>query len=63
MKTYQEFMQLVEQIPHMTQTTASLQRSKDQRLASMRHRRHVHGELAHTADTERQAKRNLDQFA
>ena len=63
MKTYQEFMQLVEQIPHMTPTPASLARSKDIRIASRMQRANVSGKLAHTADTERQAKRNLDQFA
>lgn len=56
-------MQLVEQIPHMTPTPASLARSKDIRIASRMQRANVSGKLAHTADTERQAKRNLDQFA
>lgn len=62
MRTYQEFIQLVEQIPHsMTPTPPSVQKARI--AANRRQQRHVHGELASTAQQQQAAKQNLSQFA
>lgn len=63
MRTYTDFMQLVEQIPHMEPTASSSQRTIQNARASAWHRRHVHRELAQTAQQQQKAKQNLDQFA
>ena len=62
MRTYTEFMNLVEQIPHnMPTTPVAVQKARIS--ASRRQRIHVHNELEREASRERKDRSNLDQFA
>lgn len=46
------FSQLMEQIPHMIQNPVDVMRARQNEVTKRQQRRHVHGELAHTADQE-----------
>lgn len=53
MKTFHQFM---EQIPHMEPKPVDVMRARQNEINKRQHRRHVHGELAHTADWEMKQK-------
>lgn len=62
MKTFQQFLEQIE----TAQKAAELSKEKSQNvskmsaLANMRHRRHVHGELARTASYEITQRKNRE---
>lgn len=56
MKTFHQFM---EQVPHMEPNKMDVMRAKQNAIASMRQRRHVHQELSRKADYERKEMENL----
>lgn len=53
MKTFYQFM---EQIPHMEAKPIDVMRARQNEITKRQQRRHVHGELEHTADLERRDK-------
>jgi len=53
MKTFSQFM---EQIPHVDLKPVEVMRARQNAIASRQQRRHVHGELEHRAEKERQMK-------
>lgn len=50
------FSQLMEQIPHMIAKPVDVMRARQNEVTKRQQRRHVHGELAHTASYENQKK-------
>jgi len=46
------FAQLMEQIPSMNQNPVDVARARANEISKRQQRRHVHGELEHTADQE-----------
>ncbi len=49
----------MEQVPHMEPNKMDVMRAKQNAIASMRQRRHVHQELSRKADYERKEMDNL----
>ena len=62
MKTFQQFIEQIELAQQAAQLAAkkSIANTKSSALAGMRHRRHVHGELSHMADYERQHRQEVE---
>ena len=50
------FAQLMEQIPSMNQNPVDVARARANEISKRQQRRHVHGELEHTADMENKRK-------
>ena len=46
----------MEQIPHVGMSSVDVMRARQNAIASRQQRRHVHGELEHRAEKERQMK-------
>jgi anthranilate phosphoribosyltransferase len=62
MKTFQQFLEQIEAAQQQKELAAkkSIANTKASALAGMRHRRHVHGELSHMADYERQHRQEVE---
>lgn len=50
------FAQLMEQIHHTIPNSVDVMRARQNEVTKRQQRRHVHGELAHTADQENKRK-------
>jgi hypothetical protein len=62
MKTFQQFLEQIELAQQQKELAAkkSIANTKMSAAAGMRHRRHVHGELSHMADYERQHRQQIE---
>ena len=64
MKTFSQFIEQIEFAQQAAQLAAkkSISNTKMSALAGMRHRRHVHGELARTAAYEVQQRKEREKY-